>query len=154
MSSGIHHKFGIGSLVIQYISKQRAEVSSIRRMTEDSVTYSGFKADVSCRGHKETEVMYYMGQVVTYTDEKPTMVEGSMVNTEELRLGKYVGSTRDCDYTEQRIKEKLCTWFYGNGGSLRGSMVLRTGYYGEGGSLRGSMVLRGSKVHRKNIVIL
>ena len=107
-------------------------------------------ADVTCRGHIETEVMYYKGQEVTYTDEKPTMVEGSMDNTKELRLGKYVGSTRDCDYTEQGIKEKLWTKCYGGVAAYVRVWYCRTWYYGEGGSLRGSMVWRRSKVYKKN----
>ena len=50
---------------------------------------------------------YYKGQEVTYTDEKPILVEGSMDNTKELRLRKYVGSTRDCDYKKQGIKKNI-----------------------------------------------
>ena len=89
-----------------------------------------------CRVHTETEVMYYKGQVVTYTDEKPTMVE------------------EDFDYREQRNMEKLWTKCYGGVAAYLGAWYCGTWYYGEGGSLRGSMVWRRSKVYKKTIVVM
>ena len=65
----------------------------------------------------------------TYTGEKPAetiidrVVKGSepdMVSEEGI-MGKEI----DSDYREQRHMEKLWTWYYGESGSLRGSMVLR-----------------------------
>ena len=84
--------------------------------------------------------MYNKGQVMTYTDEEPTKVE------------------EDYDYKEQGIKVMLWTKCYGGVADYMRAWYCGTWYYGEGGSLRGSMVLRRSKVYRRNycceIVIL
>ena len=65
----------------------------------------------------------------TYTGEKPAetiidrVVKGSepdMVSEEGI-----MGKEMDGDYRGQRNMEKLWTWYYGESGSLRGSMVLR-----------------------------
>ena len=76
--------------------------------------------------------MYNKGQVMTYTDEKPTKVE------------------EDYDYKEQGIKVMLWTKCNGRVAAYVRAWYCGTWYYGEGGSLSGSMVWRRSKIYNKN----